>query len=118
MGKVKEITFDFIVYCVAIWGFRYEVFAVTDTLETPKIVPGLEMHVVRPSREELENVWRERLNEALRQYRIAKFDASTALIQYRQGEMPTPDGNFAFRKAAEAENRAFCGIYAPVVYLQ
>jgi len=76
-------------------------------LETPKIVPGLEMHVVRPSREELENVWRERLNEALRQYRIAKLDASTALIQYRQGEMPTPDGNFAFRKAAEAENRAF-----------
>jgi len=65
------------------------------------------MEVALPSKRELEDVWRERLSEALRRYRIAKLEAGTALFQTRQGEMPPPDGNFAFRKALEAENRAF-----------
>jgi len=60
----------------------------------------------RPSRQELEDLWRERLNEALRRYRVAKLETSTALIQTRNGEMPSPDGNFAFRKAQGVENIA------------
>ena len=64
------------------------------------------MELTKPSRLELEDVWRERLNDALRRYRIAKLEASTALIRERNEEIASPDGQFAFRKAQRAENMA------------
>jgi hypothetical protein len=64
-----------------------------------------EMSNVVLSRRELEDVWRERLSEALQRYQVAKLDTSTALFLSRQ-DIPQPDGQFAFRKAQRAEAMA------------
>lgn len=51
------------------------------------------------SRQELENLWRERLQEAHRRYLIAKAECARAKAEQLDKITPFPDGEFAFRKA-------------------
>ena len=62
------------------------------------------MSSVLPSRQELENVWRERLSEALRRYQVAKLETSTTLVHSRDYQQA--DGQFAIHKAQRAETMA------------
>ena len=77
------------------------------------------MSVVLRSRQELEDIWRERLSEALRRYQVARLQTTTALVRSR--DIPQPDGNFAFRKAqwvetmALAEYKRILGIFNDLV---
>jgi len=74
------------------------------------------MIVRKPARHELEDVWRERVNDALRRYRIGKLEANAKPVQIRNGEMPPPDGNFAFRKSTTARKYGGGRIQASVGY--
>ena len=55
-------------------------------------------------RHALENLWRERTQIALAQYRIAKDASADAIAD--QSDAAPPDGTFAFRKALRLENVA------------
>lgn len=55
------------------------------------------------SRQELEDIWSERVNVARRLYKIAKLEASQAAVRIRNGDLPLADGHFAFRKALRQE---------------
>lgn len=57
-----------------------------------------------PERIRLNNLWRERCEQALARYRAAKVATESA---YGVAEsIPVADGGFAFRRAAMLENQA------------
>jgi hypothetical protein len=64
------------------------------------------MSIAPLSRTQLEDLWREQLTEALQRYRLAKLEAANVSVRNRNGELPSPDGQFAYRKAIQAETRA------------
>ena len=59
-----------------------------------------------PSREVLENLWRDRLQESQRRYQIAKAICAKASRKCSNGDLPMADGHFAFRQALQFETAA------------
>ena len=57
-------------------------------------------------RQALENLWRERLNDAKLRLDFARNFVKELQRDHLAGGVPPPDGEFAFRKALTAENRA------------
>jgi len=56
------------------------------------------------SRQDLEDLWRERTNIALSRYRLAKLECAKAIAE--QSHSAPPDGSFEYRKTLRAENIA------------
>jgi hypothetical protein len=59
-----------------------------------------------PSREELENLWRTRLDKAADRYNTAKKTYRLVADEDRQGLTPSPDGRYAIRQARQEEAAA------------
>jgi hypothetical protein len=60
----------------------------------------------RDHRQALEDLWRGRLQAALRRYHTAKASALAARVQHAGGLTPVPDGDFALAQALRAETAA------------
>jgi hypothetical protein len=59
-----------------------------------------------PSRRELEDLWRGRVQAALRRYQLARADAAAARTAFKQGDTPSPDGSMAVHQRHQIENAA------------
>ena len=53
--------------------------------------------------QELDSIWRQRLQSALRQYEAAKAETAKLWDEHVHGITPTADGAFAFQKALQQE---------------
>jgi hypothetical protein len=56
-----------------------------------------------PTRTELEDLWYLKVQEAKRQYNDATAKWREALEEQQQSPVPSPDGNYAVRRAAKTE---------------
>ena len=65
-----------------------------------------ELHRNSTARYALEELWRDRLQIALRQYQTAKETTRTVQALHAEGLTPPPDGAFAFTQALKAESAA------------
>jgi hypothetical protein len=59
-----------------------------------------------PSREALEDLWRDRLQESQRRYQIAKSICANAAQECANRLMPSADGHFALQRALKLETAA------------
>jgi len=60
----------------------------------------------QPDRKLLEELWRDRLNEARLRVELARNFLREIQQDFKNGTMPQPDGDFAFQRAGRAENSA------------
>jgi len=58
------------------------------------------------SKQQLEDLWRERLVEVIRRYRIAKVESDKAAMESRNEGLQEPDGQFTYRQALHVETTA------------
>ncbi len=59
-----------------------------------------------PNKQQLEDLWRERLNTAKLRLDFARQYMKEVQRDRNSGDIPGPDGNFAYQKALRAENTA------------
>ena len=57
-------------------------------------------------RRALEDIWRERTQVALQQYRDAKAATAVAKMERSNGLTPTPDGGLAWKQSLRSESAA------------
>jgi hypothetical protein len=61
----------------------------------------------KPSRRQIEELWRARLVDAQRRYSRAKRESENAAGVYSRHEIPFPDGHLGLNKALQRERIAF-----------
>lgn len=75
------------------------------------------MSEIPPSREALEQLWRNRLNDARLRLDFARTYLREVQRDFKTGDIPSADGDFAYKKALRAENAALAEYHRILVIL-